>query len=101
MLVNLNAVITIHCRTFFPLLLFHLKVPLSHCVCARVLICVPSVQSEQANSGVNECKRRTREGGGGGAHAVAAQYVTCCICLSLTSGHISVIHFAVPAIEYE
>lgn len=38
MLVNLNAVITIHCRTFFFyfffLLLFHLKVPRSQSVCA-------------------------------------------------------------------
>lgn len=44
---------------------------------------------------------RGEQGKGGGAHAAAAQYVTCCIWLSLTSGHISVIHFAVPTIEYK
>lgn len=37
----------------------------------------------------------------GEGHAAAAQYVTCCIWLSLTSGHISVIHFAVLTIEYK
>lgn len=50
-----------------PIILFESASP-SVCVCARS-VCAgtrPVVQSERADSGVNECKRRTRKEGGRG-----------------------------------
>lgn len=44
---------------------------------------------------------RGGRGIGGGARAAAARYMTCCMWPSLTSGHLSFIHFDMPAIEYK
>lgn len=72
MLVNLNAVITIHCRTFFtPYIISFISPPPPsvsppQCACMCVLICVLMqclVRSEQTGRRVNECKRRTRNRG--------------------------------------